>query len=314
MSVYVITDGKYFKIGYTEGVVETRVASLQTGNANRLILVFQAKGCRALEKKLHADFHAKRISGEWFDLSNSDLQAIREAQAVEKKTATHLTSFLNEMYEFYPRRREASLKNMRGLNISVPVADLRRNYTEWCVRKGEKFPVGPTRIREAMATFGCPQDRDHFGNRAYLGLVLKGAAPQFQQETSAPPTEISNCADTLDEYIRSNCEMHQAPVTTANMHTVRRLFYYTPTAALRAGYIRWCAKNGFNPLAVQRYTATLRAKGLIETVIKVSSADKMSASCGLPPIGDTVRAWIGVKLNSEADTPIDRVDSDAGTE
>lgn len=314
MSVYVVTDGKYFKIGYTDGAVEARVASLQTGNANRLVLVFQVEGCRVLEKKLHTDFQAKRVSGEWFDLSNSDLRAIRGTQAGEEKITTHLTSFLDETYEFYPRRREASLKAMRNLNASVAIADLRRSYVDWCARKGEKFPVGPTRIREALATLGCPQDRDHLGNRAYLGLILKKPTLQFKQDVEGSSVEISNRADTLDEYIRCNCEVYQVPVTTANIHTARRLFYYAPTSALRAGYVRWCAKNGFNPLAVQRYTSTLRAKGLIETVVKVSSADKASAPCGLPPVGGTVRAWIGIKLNIETDTPIDRIDSDAGTE
>ena len=78
MSVYVITDGKYFKIGYTDGAVETRIDTLQTGNPNRLILVYQMAGSRALEKELHGIYAAKRLSGEWFDLTNKDLKEIRE--------------------------------------------------------------------------------------------------------------------------------------------------------------------------------------------------------------------------------------------
>ncbi len=78
MSVYVITDGKYFKIGYTDGAVEARIDTLQTGNPNRLILVHQMVGNRALEKELHGTYAAKRLSGEWFDLTNKDLKEIRE--------------------------------------------------------------------------------------------------------------------------------------------------------------------------------------------------------------------------------------------
>jgi hypothetical protein len=78
MSVYVITDGRYFKIGYTDGAVEARIDTLQTGNPNRLILVHQMAGGRALEKELHGAYAAKRLSGEWFDLSNKDLKDIRE--------------------------------------------------------------------------------------------------------------------------------------------------------------------------------------------------------------------------------------------
>lgn len=78
MSVYVITDGRYFKIGYTEGTVEARIDTLQTGNANRLILVHQLAGGRALEKDLHAMYAEKRLSGEWFNLSNKDLKDIKD--------------------------------------------------------------------------------------------------------------------------------------------------------------------------------------------------------------------------------------------
>ena len=78
MSVYIVTDGKYFKIGYTDGAVEARIDALQTGNPNRLILVHQMDGGRALEKELHGAYAAKRLSGEWFDLTNKDLKSIKE--------------------------------------------------------------------------------------------------------------------------------------------------------------------------------------------------------------------------------------------
>lgn len=77
MSVYIVTDGKYFKIGYTDGAVEARIDALQTGNPNRLILVHQMDGSRALEKELHGVYAAKRLSGEWFDLTNKDLTSIK---------------------------------------------------------------------------------------------------------------------------------------------------------------------------------------------------------------------------------------------
>ena len=88
MSVYIVTDGKFFKIGFTDGAVEARIDALQTGNPNRLILVHQMDGSRTLEKELHGIYAAKRLNGEWFDLTNKDLKSIKDTRPCGPTSAT----------------------------------------------------------------------------------------------------------------------------------------------------------------------------------------------------------------------------------
>lgn len=78
MSVYVVSDGKNYKIGYTDEAVKKRIDSLQTGNANKLTLIHHIEGGRSLEKLFHKAFESKRLNGEWFNLSDEDIQIIKE--------------------------------------------------------------------------------------------------------------------------------------------------------------------------------------------------------------------------------------------
>ncbi len=54
------------KIGYTATSAEARMATLQTGNPSRLVLLATIAGGRPAESALHAWFAAHRVSGEWF--------------------------------------------------------------------------------------------------------------------------------------------------------------------------------------------------------------------------------------------------------
>jgi hypothetical protein len=78
MSVYIVTDGTNFKIGYTNEDIQCRINNLQTGNPKRLTIVHAMDGGRPLEKLLHKIFDSKRLSGEWFNLSEDDLKIIKE--------------------------------------------------------------------------------------------------------------------------------------------------------------------------------------------------------------------------------------------
>ncbi|SHG06506.1 T5orf172 domain-containing protein [Mariniphaga anaerophila] len=85
--VYIIRqrNTNYFKIGYTEQKnnmtekqsVETRIASLQTGNPEPLDIIgyFKVSGTKT-EKTLHSHYESKRRTGEWFLLSEKDWQNI----------------------------------------------------------------------------------------------------------------------------------------------------------------------------------------------------------------------------------------------
>ena len=101
-------------------------------------------------------------------------KGVTRARDSMREASDTIGIFLADNYDLYPARREAPPKDMRRMGISVTVADLRAAYTAWCAKEGEKFPLGPTALRVALASHGCIQDRDRADNRAYLGLVPKG--------------------------------------------------------------------------------------------------------------------------------------------
>jgi hypothetical protein len=74
--VYLISDTKTtsYKIG-TSSNPEKRLKSLQTGNDNSLKIIHkvQCKNKTQVEKALHNQFSFFKISGEWFELKQSDV-------------------------------------------------------------------------------------------------------------------------------------------------------------------------------------------------------------------------------------------------
>jgi len=83
MNIYLIsseTNGqKLYKIGITKRAIEVRMKELKTGNAAELAIVdsFQSKWATKIEACLHRQFKRKKISGEWFELSEQDLSDFR---------------------------------------------------------------------------------------------------------------------------------------------------------------------------------------------------------------------------------------------
>ena len=85
--VYIITCAEFegdgvFKIGIA-GDIKTRIASLQTACPYKLYALSHYEPINPLmvETMLHALFHKKRMTGEWFKLSKSDLNIIEEIMA-----------------------------------------------------------------------------------------------------------------------------------------------------------------------------------------------------------------------------------------
>lgn len=81
MFVYVIQAGDYFKVGIASSV-ESRIASMQTGNPHRIKLLrcWLTSEARDEEAQLHALLAAYHFRGEWF---NHDPQAIKIAMEFE---------------------------------------------------------------------------------------------------------------------------------------------------------------------------------------------------------------------------------------
>jgi len=79
INVYLIsveTDGKkLYKIGYTRREVTDRIKEFDTGNAQTFKIenVFNSKWGTKIEAHLHKYFKLKKIKGEWFNLTEEDV-------------------------------------------------------------------------------------------------------------------------------------------------------------------------------------------------------------------------------------------------
>ena len=75
--VYVLTDGRYYKIGQSANV-QARVQGLNTAHPIDLIVhcVFWTDQPVQLEQDLHTRFAARRLRREWFALKPADLAAL----------------------------------------------------------------------------------------------------------------------------------------------------------------------------------------------------------------------------------------------
>ncbi|HIC10926.1 MAG TPA: GIY-YIG nuclease family protein, partial [Campylobacterales bacterium] len=77
--IYVITDGEFYKIGATKNI-NRRIEILQMGNPRPLKLVYQKETpnnrAKEIEHYLHKYFSDKNILGEWFKLSEDDINQI----------------------------------------------------------------------------------------------------------------------------------------------------------------------------------------------------------------------------------------------
>lgn len=74
--VYLISSSdKHYKIGYTKREVKNRLKELKTGNSQNLevVSIFESKWGNKIETFLHKRFKTKKIDGEWFELSDDDV-------------------------------------------------------------------------------------------------------------------------------------------------------------------------------------------------------------------------------------------------
>lgn len=78
--VYFAQAGDRIKIGWSRNVA-TRIATLQTANADPLHLLATVPGARSLERQLHERFAAARLSGEWFEATPDLLAYIGSLQS-----------------------------------------------------------------------------------------------------------------------------------------------------------------------------------------------------------------------------------------
>ena len=75
MAIYLARSQGYYKIGFSNDPLK-RLAELQVGNPSSIELVGTIPGTFLEERRLHTLFKGKRIRGEWFALSDEDVQSI----------------------------------------------------------------------------------------------------------------------------------------------------------------------------------------------------------------------------------------------
>lgn len=82
--VYVMTDGRHYKIGMTDNDVTARIKQLQTGCATKLVKICEVEcygGALTVEKYLHHKCRYQRCVGEWFMLTDKELAAVLKTLA-----------------------------------------------------------------------------------------------------------------------------------------------------------------------------------------------------------------------------------------
>ena len=77
--VYLLkADNGFYKIGRTKSL-DDRIKQLEIASPHELelILVIETDNCRNIEESLHLRFDDKRSRGEWFELSEADVEYIK---------------------------------------------------------------------------------------------------------------------------------------------------------------------------------------------------------------------------------------------
>lgn len=77
-TLYLIRCERYYKIGHTTDMAVKRLSALQSSNPFPLELVHTWAGTRWDERAWHSRLHARRVRGEWFELTNQDVMMIKD--------------------------------------------------------------------------------------------------------------------------------------------------------------------------------------------------------------------------------------------
>lgn len=124
-NVYLLESGAHYKIGHALKVKD-RLADLAVGNPVeiRVVHTLPTSEPRKLEAFFHERWKAKRVRGEWFALSHSDVEffiryqiEVLEAQLYEERKTKHALFTTIEKFQLSEADMRARLKK------SVPTAD-----------------------------------------------------------------------------------------------------------------------------------------------------------------------------------------------
>jgi len=88
-----------YKIGFTKNSVKKRIKQLQTGNPDEItqIQVYDTINYKKVEKWMQRLHRAKKVEGEWFELTDEDILSFLDEC---KKADDTITLLINENH-FY---------------------------------------------------------------------------------------------------------------------------------------------------------------------------------------------------------------------
>lgn len=79
--VYIVRSLDRYKIGLSSNLrtLKRRLDEMNTLNAYGIeqIMLIQTRRPESVEKKLHTQFNDRRVNGEWFELTEDDLNSIQ---------------------------------------------------------------------------------------------------------------------------------------------------------------------------------------------------------------------------------------------
>jgi hypothetical protein len=104
--VYVVKNGGYYKIGYTNGSVVDRMRMIQGNNPVKLLVIctIPTPNAAQLERYLHEEFASKRERGEWYRLTRVDIRSlISRASAGRQAHHAYQTRVIHERAELDSR-------------------------------------------------------------------------------------------------------------------------------------------------------------------------------------------------------------------
>jgi hypothetical protein len=80
-TIYIFEVSGYYKIGYTSRDIRQRLSETQKDNPLPVNLIYwsgDVEDAKQLEENLHWLYRSKRVRGEWFDLTQQDIEDIQK--------------------------------------------------------------------------------------------------------------------------------------------------------------------------------------------------------------------------------------------
>ena len=206
--IYLIRGGPYYKIGRTKNL-ELRIKSLQTGHPCplQIIKVWLVEDGPSMEIQVHGQFLSKRIHGDWFNLSDADVEVLKAMGGEDvvpfgwksnglsscgrkPKARTEQDRLAHPLLQWRERYRVSQADIEEACGISQTFVSK--------VENGERVPLRETLERLRQFT-GLPTDafiRPYHFLREVPNFMAYTRPPHGIDATHAPPTPPTSTSRT----------------------------------------------------------------------------------------------------------------------